>query len=461
MVGIVAGRALHPECHLAIRSRQEGVPLTATPSPEGAKHAADAVRQLLGEWVTLNVTSNGVLLGRASRDDISRARDAAVRYDRSIRDDRGVVTRAAPSERDGGAAAVVSVRALRDATTETAGAKAAAAGALLRVADRPGCPFTAPEGCVVPYGALEAIARHANAEEALRRHAENADDAARVGDAPRLRAACDAAKALIESLPFPTEIAATIAASFVDVVARRRAAVGGGGGASDVDVAAASTLVARASSNVDDLAGTAGRGVYDVVVGVPASSPDAVARAVLKVMASAYSETAVINRLACGLDSADARVAAIVSETAPAATAFELDTGGVASPTLHADVVVGFGHSHARVGAGARGSPWRLRVDKRDGSVETCAFASLSTSLTLRALDENCGGGARLRREAADYSKQPLSLDADARVDAGRKLAAVGVALEHEFDGAAQIVEGCVDGDGVVWAVQSRNAPRE
>ena len=77
MVGIVAGRALHPECHLAIRSRQEGVPLTATPSPEGAKHAADAVRQLLGEWVTLNVTSNGVLLGRASRDDISRARDAA------------------------------------------------------------------------------------------------------------------------------------------------------------------------------------------------------------------------------------------------------------------------------------------------------------------------------------------------------------------------------------------------
>jgi hypothetical protein len=52
-------------------------------------------------------------------------------------------------------------------------------------------------------------------------------------------------------------------------------------------------------------------------------------------------------------------------------------------------------------------------------------------------------------------------LDADARVDAGRKLAAVGVALEHEFDGAAQIVEGCVDGDGVVWAVQSRNAPRE
>ena len=58
---------------------------------------------------------------------------------------------------------------------------------------------------------------------------------------------------------------------------------------------------------------------------------------------------------------------------------------------------------------------------------------------------------------AVDYSRQELSTDKEKRDTLGRRLAAVGAALEAEY-GAPQDIEGCVVGDDV-YIVQSRPQP--
>ena len=68
-----------------------------------------------------------------------------------------------------------------------------------------------------------------------------------------------------------------------------------------------------------------------------------------------------------------------------------------------------------------------------------------------------CTAALGLRDEAVDYSKQELSLDAEARERLCRRLAAVGAALEAEF-GGPQNVEGCIVGDDV-YVFQSRPQP--
>ena len=56
-----------------------------------------------------------------------------------------------------------------------------------------------------------------------------------------------------------------------------------------------------------------------------------------------------------------------------------------------------------------------------------------------------------------DYAKQQLSISGDARGETGRKLAAVGQALQEAFDGP-QDVEGAIVG-GTVYIVQTRPQP--
>jgi len=62
-----------------------------------------------------------------------------------------------------------------------------------------------------------------------------------------------------------------------------------------------------------------------------------------------------------------------------------------------------------------------------------------------------------VQAEAVDYSQQELSTDVTARMALGRRLAAVGAALEAEY-GAPQDIEGGVVGD-VIYIVQSRPQP--
>ena len=129
---------------LAARAAQEQVPLTATGGGEAAKNAARAAHELLGEWVALNVTRDGVQLGPATSKEIADA--TRVDYGGSAFTKNASVTLADALE----------CRPLREATEERAGAKAAACGHLLRVANRPGSGFKALGGVYIPFGSMEA-----------------------------------------------------------------------------------------------------------------------------------------------------------------------------------------------------------------------------------------------------------------------------------------------------------------
>ena len=437
VTGIIAARALNPTSHLAVRARQEGVPLTATPSAKGAENAARAARELMGDWVQLTVNDGGVLLGRASAQE----RDEA-RY-------RGGVNgpKAPPSATlnprlisDG----VECVR-LAEAVAERAGRKAATCGDLTRIAARPGSGFMALDGVVVPFGAMESRLRECGRWPAYQNAIAAVDAATRAGSPPDIERACDGVRDVITDAGCSLELAATICAGFFE------SRLGTG------------LLAVRASANVDDPAQMSGCGGHVSVVGVQADSCAAVAEAIAQVWASLFTPEAVRIRAAAGVGaSADAHMAVVVQEMAPAAVSFVLHTGGriesvkslnpgaLPDPRLEVELAVGLGEALARSGSGSRGDPWRVEVDLATGDATTTAFGGIGMA---RVYQPHLG----LRDEAVDYSKQELSLDAEARERLCRRLAAVGAALEAEF-GGPQNVEGCIVGDDV-YVFQSRPQP--
>lgn len=437
VTGIIAARALNPTSHLAVRARQEGVPLTATPSAKGAENAARAARELMGDWVQLTVNDGGVLLGRASAQE----RDEA-RY-------RGGVNgpKAPPSATlnprlisDG----VECVR-LAEAVAERAGRKAATCGDLTRIAARPGSGFTALDGVVVPFGAMESRLRECGRWSTYQNAIAAVDAATRAGSPPDIERACDGVRDVVTDAGCSLELAATICAGFFE------SQLGTG------------LLAVRASANVDDPAQMSGCGGHVSVVGVQANSCAAVAEAIAQVWASLFTPEAVQTRAAAGVGaSADAHMAVVVQEMAPAAVSFVLHTGGriesvkslnpgaLPDPRLEVELAVGLGEALARSGSGSRGDPWRVEVDLATGDATTTAFGGIGMA---RVYQPHLG----LRDEAVDYSKQELSLDAEARERLCRRLAAVGAALEAEF-GGPQNVEGCIVGDDV-YVFQSRPQP--
>ena len=307
------------------------------------------------------------------------------------------------------------------------------------------------------------------------------ESAARLGNSLMIDSACQAVRDLITQTPLPPEMAATIAAAFP----LPTHGDGGGGGYGDGDgdgdgdgvgPGAGGRLVVRSSSNVEDLAGMSGAGLYNSVLGVPAGSARELARAVSEVWASLFTPGAVMNRLAAGVSQTEARMAVFVQEMAPSDVSFVLHTAGGGGPGfrpsssssspfsmsssshssssppsafLEAEVAVGLGETSSAA-AGERGSPWRRLVDQTSGAVRTSEFASLGKVRMFHAHSAHLG----VTHEAVDYSREELSLDGVAREALGRRLAAVGAALEAEY-GAPQNVEGCVVGEEV-YVVQSR-----
>ena len=246
--GVILAQELRATTRLAVRAAQEQVPLAATGGGDGATKAARAVREFLGEWVALNVTPEGVQLGPATRDEIADAQ--RIDYGGSAFTRNARVRLADRLE----------CRPLREATAEWAGAKAAACGDLTRIAERPGSGFKAPGGVFIPFGSMEACLRDAGRGEELLRMVATVDTVVRLGDSLAIDAACQAVRALITSTPFPPEMAATLCAAFP------LAPENGGGGGSGGGVGGGGRLVVRSSSNVEDLAGMSGAGLYRSVL---------------------------------------------------------------------------------------------------------------------------------------------------------------------------------------------------
>ena len=500
--GVVLARDLPHLSHLAIRARQERVPMAAT---EDAA-SLDAARALAGSTVALYVTPDGVTLEPATEAQLARLANEAA--DRAMRtateeDDEAVeateddevveateddevveATDATVAEKETGKKASTSkdtgkkastsastsaaktssisssssssspagsvdlaskpeCHPLTEATASRAGAKAAVCGNLAVVAARSDALFRAPPGVFVPFGAMEAVVRDAGLSDALSAAVDAMETAAAEGDAIAVEAACEEARSIVLGVPFPPELAAQIAAAFGDETPR---------------------VVVRSSANVEDLAGMSAAGLYESVLGVSTSSAAELGNAAREVWASLYTRRAVLARHAAGVRQEEAKMAVMIQEMAPSTLSFVLHTRATSrihaadaaaadvSPVLEAEIAVGLGETLA---SGARGSPWRLEVDQATGTVRTVAFASVGEALRLLKHAPHLGVTA----ETVDYSKQPLTVDASARAALGLRLAAIGAALEAEY-GAPQDVEGAVVGDDV-FIVQSRPQPLE
>lgn len=494
--GVVLARDLPHLSHLAIRARQERVPMAATEDAD----TLDAARALAGTTVALSVTPEGVTLAPATEaqiarmadeaadggtramseedDDAAKATDAVEAIEATVSDKakkskkgkgkkKGKKASVAETSSSSSSSSVAASGAqtsgaqtssspagsvdlaskpechpLTEATASRAGAKAAVCGDLAVVAARSDSLFRAPPGVFVPFGAMEAVVRDAGLGDALAAAVDAMETAAAEGDANAVEAACEEARSIVLGVPFPPELAAQIAAAFGDETPR---------------------VVVRSSANVEDLAGMSAAGLYESVLGVSTSSAAELGNAAREVWASLYTRRAVLARHAAGVRQDEAKMAVMIQEMAPSELSFVLHTRATSrihaaaaadaadvSPVLEAEIAVGLGETLA---SGARGTPWRLEVDQATGTVRTVAFASVGEALRLMKHAPHLGVTA----EAVDYSKQPLTVDASARAALGLRLAAIGAALEAEY-GAPQDVEGAVVGDDV-FVVQSRPQP--
>jgi phosphoglucan,water dikinase len=376
--GVVLARDLPHLSHLAIRARQEKVPLAAT--EDKASH--QAAKYLVGQQVALNVTPNGVSLAPATEADVAAAAAAAGGTAGPAAAAAATPVEMTPVELTD----TLECRPLSEASLAHCGAKATICGELVRVAERVGT-FKAPAGVFIPFGAMEACVVGAGKADDFATGVVAAEAAAVGGDPAAIEAACASLRQLIGSVPFPPALAAQLAAAFPN----------------SADGAAARVVV-RSSANVEDLAGMSAAGLYESVLGVSAGSAAELGEAVTEVWASLYSRRAVLARRAAGVPQAAAHMAVLVQEMAPSRVSFVLHTaatsGAGATPaapapiappvvtpvgaapvlaapaaaapsaTLEAEVAVGLGETLA---SGARGSPWRLEVDQATGVVRTTA----------------------------------------------------------------------------------------
>ena len=286
-------------------------------------------------------------------------------------------------------------------------------------ANPPEAGFKTPPALVVPFGGLTAALRAAPAIEAEYRRIINAINTSSEG----LPAAAKRLRELIQQLPVPEGIVAGVAAKF----------------------SRHTRLMVRSSANDEDLANLAGAGLYESVANVP---PAEVAPAVREVWASLWTRRAVLSRQQAGVPQSQAHMAVLLQQMLVPDFSFILHTVNPINRhrgEAYAELVVGLGETLAS--AATRGNPYRLVCDRISGAVSTLAFANFSD-----ALWPDPDGG--LRRTRVDYSRVPLSLEPAARVQLGRRLAAIAQFVESAFH-APQDIEGVVKGEEI-YLVQSR-----
>lgn len=386
--------------HLAIRARQAGV-IVATHEGTGLPEPLEA---RVGSLVSLAAGPEGVRLGDVGQGGQAlrgRARRPVIVPPAARRSDRAWIP-------------------LEEITAAEGGAKALGARRLAELAGQPDAGFRTPPGGVIPHGVLwqsldadvAARERHDGLVARLERG---------TGEEDGLLAA--EIRALLAGLPVPPEA----------VDGARHIRTGRGG------------LVVRSSSNLEDLQGTAGAGLFASVVGVLASGLDA---AIREVWASLWSERAVRSRRRTGVAQASASMAVLIQKLVDPDLSFVVHTesplAGDADEML-VELVVGLGETLTSAGEG--GSPYRMSCSRSSGAVRTLALASISHAL-------HAGRAGGLVRRRLDYAGVPYTRDAGLREALCRDVARVSARVEAAL-GGAQDLEGVVR-EGVVYLVQAR-----
>lgn len=437
VAGVILCQELPHLSHLGVRARQEGVVFVTC---EDEDRLAE-LRSLSGKPVRLEATPEAVNVkefdgklpaaAELASAGVAEAMKASEASSSSSSSSSGASAKQSKAVK-GGASGVLE---LSQAEVQTCGAKAAACGQLATLAEKAasagkGTAFKVPAGVSIPFGAMEAALSASGSLKEFENLVERSERAAVEGG--ELDDVCQRLRELVGAQKLPQTSVEAIAAKF----------------------APDAKLIVRSSANVEDLEGMSGAGLYDSIPNVRPSEAGEFVRAVAQVWASLYTRRAVLSRRAAGVPQREAAMAVLVQQLLAPDISFVLHTRNPVdndAAVVQAELALGLGETLA---SGTRGSPWRLAVSKESGKVRTLAFANFSEQLVVG------GGGAAdgtMVHRVADYSKQPLSVDAEERQGLGRRLCAVGQFLEESL-GCAQDVEGCVVGSDI-YIVQARPQP--
>eukprot|EP00737_Agarophyton_chilense_P002042 gb/GEZJ01002312.1/.p1 GENE.gb/GEZJ01002312.1/~~gb/GEZJ01002312.1/.p1 ORF type:complete len:918 (+),score=125.82 gb/GEZJ01002312.1/:2280-5033(+) len=209
-----------------------------------------------------------------------------------------------------------------------------------------------------------------------------------------------------------------------------------------------SRVMVRSSANAEDLENMSGAGLYDSIANVDVHSTKALKRAVAQVWGSLWTKRAASSRSCYGVKHENVSMAVVIQEmiwSDLSFVAFSHDPVTKDQDKMYVEVAVGMGETLAS--GNVEGSPYRLKVDRNSGDVETVSFASVSGALV--AGEEGNGG---LHTVVVDYSQQRLTTDNELRRALGARIGTAMKLLETQLRGA-QDVEGALterggDGDG-------------
>ncbi|WP_226347235.1 rifamycin-inactivating phosphotransferase [Agilicoccus flavus] len=290
------------------------------------------------------------------------------------------------------------------------GGKAAHLGALTGVEG-----VRVPAGFVVTTDIFRAVAGASPAVADAVRRLARADPA----DLDEMRGACARARAAVEDLTLPDDVAAAVAGAL--------AAIG-----------ADAAYAVRSSATAEDLPTASFAGQQDSFLGVVGA--EAIGRHVVRCWASLFTERAVAYRRRHGIDDAAVAMAVLVQEMVDADAAGVLFTADPVTGRRTVAVV------EATVGLGEALVSGIVDPDVftvHDGAVATRNGAK------ERALEAAPGGGTRDVALDADRRERPALSDAQVR-----RLVALGRRIEARF-GRPQDIEWCLAGDDL-HVVQSR-----
>ena len=405
--GVILSRELAHLSHLAIRARQEGIPLVSALSVEARTKVGDRE----GNDTIIRVDAL-----RTELRDFDRTRDS-----HETGED---LSHAAVSPTVCEMVDHIKWLPLQEASTSNAGAKATMCSRLTKISSETGT-FKAPSGFVLPFGSMEASMRDSSRFDELLTTLESSKTPSEIDDACLMMQTFIAAN-------IPDEDVVEEACATLDQNAR---------------------LVVRSSANVEDLSGMSAAGLYESVIGIDANDVKGVRLAIAEVWASLYSRRAVLARRAAGVPQSEARMAVLVQELSPNAVSFVLHTQSPirGAKSVQAELCVGLGDTLA---SGVDGTPWRFEIDRSTGAVDVLAYANHSTSMRCRYGAPTHG---KVTNEAVDYSRQELSTSEEARTRLAASLLSIATELELDL-GCAQDVEGGVCGDDIV-IVQTRPQP--
>ena len=418
--GVILCQDLPHLSHLGIRARQEGIVfVTCTNDAEIA-----TARALTGQAATLVATEDGVQItpGADGAEGAGGGAGGGAGDTSPVADGDVAAAAAAAGACEIDKVDMLTTIGLRGAEARLCGAKAALCGELGTEEAKGGLAFGAPDGVCLPFGSMEVcVGLNGPTAEKEISHTLAVLETTK-GNSKSLERRCGFMQTLITDMIVPKTFLRGVASHF----------------------GAGSRVAVRSSANVEDLKGMSAAGLYESVLNVPADDLDRLEAAIKIVWASLYSRRAVLSRKSAGVAEADACMAVLIQDMVDSEYSFVLNTEDPITNDanfLYAEVALGLGETLA---SGAQGSPWRLRINKRDaGDVEILAFANFSQQAETH-------DGA-----AVDYSRLKFTEDPEALRALGSRLAQIGCGLEAYF-GEPQDIEGALVGDDDVYIVQSR-----